>query len=105
MKIPAGDDEGSQARGLLDEIECGCAGLPARTLLQLSGGVDEEFRGFQKPLNLTVSIGVAGRRFPEDRASDYRDLVRLADEQLYRAKTTGKNKVCIREPEKPQEVA
>ena len=67
--------------------------------------VDDEFRGLQKPLNLTVSIGLAGRRFPEDRGDDYRDLVRLADEQLYRAKATGKNKVCIRSPEKPQEVA
>ena len=66
--------------------------------------VDDEFRGLQKPLNLTVSVGVAGRRFPEDRASDYHDLVRLADEQLYRAKTAGKNKVCFLAPEKPQEV-
>ena len=64
--------------------------------------VDDEFRGMQKPLNLTVSIGVACRRFPEDRASDYRDLVRLADEQLYRAKTTGKNKVCVLMPEQSQ---
>jgi diguanylate cyclase (GGDEF)-like protein len=66
--------------------------------------VDDEFHGLQKPLNLTVSIGVAVRRFPEEREQDYRELLRLADEQLYRAKTTGKNKVCVFEPEKPQEV-
>ena len=66
--------------------------------------VDDEFRGLQKPLNLTVSVGVACRRFPEDRASDYRDLIRLTDEQLYRAKTTGKNKVCLLVHEKPHAV-
>lgn len=65
--------------------------------------VDEEFQGMQKPLNLTVSIGVAVRRFPQDRTTDYRDLVRLADEQLYRAKATGKNRVCVVIPEKEQE--
>jgi len=67
--------------------------------------VDEEFHGLQKPLNLTVSIGVAVRRFPEDKTMDMRELIRLADEQLYRAKTTGKNKVCVYVPEKPQEVS
>jgi diguanylate cyclase (GGDEF)-like protein len=67
--------------------------------------VDDEFRGLQKPLNLTVSVGIAVRRFPEDRVTDYRELIRLADEQLYRAKTTGKNKVSVVLPEKPQEVS
>ena len=67
--------------------------------------VDDEFHGLQKPLNLTVSIGVTCRRFPEDRATGYQDLIRIADEQLYRAKATGKNKVCIFIPEKAQEVS
>ncbi len=56
--------------------------------------IDEEFRGMQKPLSLTVSVGVAVRRFPQEREMDYRELIRLTDEQLYRAKTSGKNKVC-----------
>lgn len=56
--------------------------------------VDDEFRGMQKPLNLTVSVGVAVRRFPQEREMDYRELIRVTDEQLYRAKTSGKNKVC-----------
>jgi diguanylate cyclase (GGDEF)-like protein len=56
--------------------------------------VDDEFRGLQKPLALTVSVGVAVRRFPEDREMDSQELVRLADVQLYQAKTTGKNRVC-----------
>ena len=66
--------------------------------------VEEEFRGLQKPLNLTISVGVVVRRFPQDRAMDQRELIRLADEQLYRAKATGKNKVCVLVPETPQEV-
>lgn len=56
--------------------------------------VDEEFQGMQKPLNLTVSLGVALRRFPQDKDMDYRELIRLTDTELYKAKTTGKNKVC-----------
>ena len=65
--------------------------------------VDEEFRGLQKPLNLTVSVGVTSRRFPEDRELDYKDLIRTADEQLYKAKAGGKNKVCIYLPERTQQ--
>ncbi|MBI4343648.1 MAG: GGDEF domain-containing protein [Candidatus Omnitrophica bacterium] len=66
--------------------------------------VDQEFAGLQKPLNLTVSLGVAIRRFPEDRTMDQRELIRLADEQLYRAKATGKNKVCVEAPAKSPQV-
>ena len=67
--------------------------------------VEDEFRGLQKPLNLTISVGIAVRRFPQDRTMDQRELIRLADEQLYRAKTTGKNKVCVFQPETPQGVS
>ena len=66
--------------------------------------VDDEFRGMQKPLNLSVSLGVVVRRFPEDREMDQRELIRLADEQLYKAKTTGKNKVSVFTPETAQGV-
>ena len=65
---------------------------------RIRAAVDDEFRGLQKPLSLTISVGVAIRRFPEDRTIDHRELLRLADEQLYRAKTTGKNAVCIYTP-------
>jgi GGDEF domain-containing protein len=57
-----------------------------------------------KPLNLTVSIGLTVRRFPEDRTTDHRELIRLADEQLYKSKTTGKNKVTVHVAS-PQEAA
>ena len=65
--------------------------------------VDDEFRGMQKPLNLTISIGVAVRRFPQDREMDYKELVRITDEQLYRAKTNGKNKLCALQHEPSEE--
>jgi diguanylate cyclase (GGDEF)-like protein len=65
--------------------------------------VEEEFLGMQRPLNLTISIGVVCRRFPEDREMGQQELIRLADEQLYRAKAGGKNKVCVRLPEATQE--
>ncbi len=67
--------------------------------------VEDEFHGLQKPLNLTISIGVACRKFPEHREWDYQELIRHADDQLLRAKTTGKNKVCLLLPDKSQAVS
>ena len=79
-------DEGASASGALVVAE------------RIRKAVDDEFHGMQKPLNLTVSLGVAVRRFPQEREMDYRELIRIADEQLYKAKTTGKNKVCVYQP-------
>jgi diguanylate cyclase (GGDEF)-like protein len=83
----------------------GHMGGAAQVAERIRQAVDDEFRGLQKPLNLTVSVGVVCRRFPEDREQDYRELIRLADEQLYKAKATGKNKVCIHLPDSSQPVA
>ncbi|MDP3704174.1 MAG: GGDEF domain-containing protein [Candidatus Omnitrophota bacterium] len=85
-----GDDPMSAATGALLVAE------------RIRKGVDDEFHGLQKPLNLGVSIGLCVRRMPEDRTMDQRELIRLADEQLYRAKATGKNKVCVYRPEAAQ---
>lgn len=62
---------------------------------RLRQAVDEEFRGLQKPLNITISVGVVVRRYPEECDVDERELIRLADEELYRAKKSGKNAVSI----------
>ncbi|MCX7642911.1 MAG: sensor domain-containing diguanylate cyclase [Armatimonadetes bacterium] len=47
-------------------------------------------------IRITISIGVAV--FPEH-AQNGNELVRAADEALYKAKQTGRNKVCLFEPE------
>ena len=46
----------------------------------------------QEPCSLTISIGVAS--CPED-SDDPIDLVRMADQALYRAKQNGRDQVCV----------
>lgn len=55
--------------------------------------IEGEFKHLRKPLAVTVSIGIGVRR-QQDRQTDARELIRIADEQLYRAKTAGKNRWC-----------
>lgn len=50
------------------------------------GSIDEEL------VNLTVSIGVAA--YP-DHGDSFKSLVEAADQALYRAKQTGRNRVCV----------
>lgn len=50
------------------------------------------FEEHQPGQNLTISLGVAS--FPE-MASAREDLVKFADEALYSAKDTGRNRVCV----------
>jgi len=45
-------------------------------------------------VKLTVSIGIAVKRFPEGAGMGKDQLVREADKQLYRAKQEGRNRVC-----------
>jgi len=54
-----------------------------------------EHKELQPKGNLTISIGVASS--PKD-ANDDKDLIKCADEALYRAKRSGKNKVCTTSP-------
>ncbi|MCZ6501310.1 MAG: sensor domain-containing diguanylate cyclase [Gammaproteobacteria bacterium] len=51
------------------------------------------FNADGKNINITVSIGVSSV-VPSDKARP-RDLISQADEALYRAKTTGRNRVCV----------
>ena len=44
---------------------------------------------------LSVSVGVA--YFPKD-ADNAKDLIKMADEALYTAKRSGRNKVCVSTP-------
>jgi diguanylate cyclase (GGDEF)-like protein len=69
---------------------------------------EEARRGFDKPhevaaadsketLPLTVSVGLAA--YPDDGAKDV-DVVRKANEAVYRAKVSGRNRVCLAREEK-----
>lgn len=49
-------------------------------------------RAYDEKVHLTVSVGVAS--YPEDTAH-CQDLIGKSDQALYRAKKSGKNKVCI----------
>lgn len=55
------------------------------------------FTGVPQGAQVTVSVGVSSLDHARMRDAD--DLMRSADEALYRAKRTGKNKVCFNEPE------
>lgn len=50
------------------------------------------FGGQHEPLRVTLSIGIAA--VDEDSLVEEAELVRRADEALYRAKETGRNRVC-----------
>lgn len=54
----------------------------AETPLQIAGG----------PLSLTVSLGIATSSIDHPRSAE--QIIQEADQQLYRAKQTGRNRVC-----------
>lgn len=49
--------------------------------------------GPQRTLRVTCSVGVAS--FPHHAVSNAEQLVRSADESLYRAKSEGRNRICV----------
>jgi len=53
---------------------------------------DRRIRAYDEELKITVSIGIS--TFPGD-GKDIKTLIDRADSALYRAKETGRNKVCI----------
>ena len=53
--------------------------------------VDAIFQFFEKyPYKVSISIGVSS--YPEDSAETFEDLMKIADERLYKAKDLGKNR-------------
>ncbi len=50
------------------------------------------FKAYDEVTKITVSVGVA--TFPDD-ASNREELIEKADRALYKAKATGRNKVCV----------
>ncbi len=89
--------------GLGEDLEGSSAGAPSAAE-RIRHAVEEAFRGQPKPMAVTVSVGVAVRRYPHDRQMDPAAFVRLADEQLYKAKTAGKNRCCVYKPEEVKPV-
>jgi diguanylate cyclase (GGDEF)-like protein len=47
-----------------------------------------------KHIQVTISVGVTVRRYPEDKDFSMDELIERADKLLYKAKESGRNKVC-----------
>lgn len=62
----------------------------------------ELYSDTQQPVSLTASFGVYG---VADGQIDMDSLVRLADQNMYRAKQSGRNRVCADQPESIQETS
>ncbi|UZN22444.1 diguanylate cyclase [bacterium 3DAC] len=61
--------------------------------------VDAIFRFFEKyPYKVSISVGVSS--YPEDEAESFEDLMKVADERLYKAKKLGKNRYYTGREEK-----
>jgi diguanylate cyclase (GGDEF)-like protein len=62
----------------------------AQRLMKLFSGKEIRIPDVDKRVKVTISIGIAA--YPEDTHS-MDELMKMADEALYRAKSTGKNKI------------
>jgi len=68
------------------------ARLVAEKIRRAVGEMDLHLGSDAAPVRVTVSIG--GVAFPDD-TGDARQLLRLADDAMYRAKRTGRDRVCF----------
>lgn len=75
---------------ILTETDVAEAGFVAERIRQAIQ--DSRVQAYDEVLSVTISIGIAG--FPGD-SQDLVSLVDKADQALYRAKGTGRNKVCV----------
>jgi two-component system cell cycle response regulator len=73
---------------LLPETAAGGARIFAERILRKVAAQDFGEPG--RPVHVTISIGIG--TYPETRVSDGESLLRLADENLYRAKAAGRNR-------------
>ncbi|MEO5767887.1 MAG: GGDEF domain-containing protein, partial [Polyangia bacterium] len=80
-------------------VVCRGLDLPSAELLaeRIRRAVEEHrFETAGKAIPVTVSIGVA--RCPDPRLHDASELVVAADECMYLAKRSGRNRICAQEP-------
>jgi two-component system cell cycle response regulator len=73
---------------LLPETAGSGARIFAERILRRVAGHD--FGESGRPVRVTISIGIAA--FPDDRVSDGESLLKLADQNLYKAKADGRNR-------------
>jgi len=81
-----------------EEFAVICRGLElarAQTLAErIRRGIEEhKFEARERIIPVTVSIGVAA--FPDARVRSAGDLIVVADETMYEAKRSGRNRVCV----------
>ncbi len=71
--------------------------LMEETRKSYAGKYEFKYEGKMKNCDMTISVGVSAFRID---AENEKDLLRKADEALYRAKESGRNKVCLARDEK-----
>lgn len=77
---------------LLPETPIEEAMKKAEAIRKLIGSSPIQLREMPHPITITISIGVATLHHKEDKDLD--DLMKRADQALYRAKALGRNRVC-----------
>lgn len=86
---------GEEFSVIIPEVSKGEAYTMAERIRRVVQDYVFPFEEYQPEGNLTVSMGVSG--FPED-AQESEKLIDYADRALYRAKLTGRNRVCLYDP-------